>query len=73
MRKFILIWGGGNTIELIHLANALDVARAIRALHPDEMVAITSTEAEGGYGDDGRRTHDGLTDDEREIVREAGF
>ena len=39
----------------------------------DASVRIWGDGAEGGYGDDGSKFWDGLTDDERELVEEAGL
>lgn len=41
--------------------------------HGWRHVAVFGDGAEGGYGDDGTQFHDGLTDDERELVEEAGL
>jgi hypothetical protein len=35
-------------------------------------VSVIGDGAEGGYGDDGSQWRDGLTDEEREMVEEAG-
>lgn len=52
------------------LAEAIDFARTRTN---DISVAIYGDGAEGGYGDDGSKWWDGLTEDERETIEEAGI
>lgn len=61
-----------HTTECATLGEALAKAMIQKHdLRQHEEVRILGDGAEGGYGDDGQGFHDGLTDDERELVNEV--
>ncbi len=57
------------TIDCETLDEAIEKALAYEG---KGWVQVQGDGAEGGYGDDGSQFWDGLTDDEREMVEEAG-
>jgi hypothetical protein len=64
-------YGDHETIPCGTFTAAIVVAKLAGRDHPGR-VHVLGDGAEGGYGDDGQGFHDGLTEDERERLREAG-
>lgn len=64
-------FGDRDTIECATFEAMLLVARTEHAKHPGRVHVWNDDRADGGYGEDGTEWRDGLTEGERERVREA--
>ena len=64
---------GDHSQKFATLDEAIEFALARRETKADISVMVYGDGAEGGGGDDGTKWHDGLTDEERERLEEAGL